>query len=313
MAGCIPRVGGRHRPGRRRRAWLAGLVLLAAWGARPLPAAECRETPLMLVHPVVSAAYEPIITQLAAGLMSDTTAPSAVCTLPELDRYRGSTVPRHLVAVGESAYAAARQAFPQARVWPILLQERPAGADRGLSRFVAPALVVAELHTLSPAIETLVFVYRATVPDAVVQQARAAAQARGLAWEAIAVDDLRAAARAIEQVRQQATPTRAVWLHRDVLALNPDILIPPLVRRSWEIGFPVASDDADSVERGLLLALTPDYRALGRALAAWPTQEPAPGWRDIDTVRRVLNRRTARAIGAARHPAEETHFDVIFD
>ncbi|MCK7472104.1 MAG: hypothetical protein MZU95_16150 [Desulfomicrobium escambiense] len=267
----------------------------------------------MLVHPVVSAAYEPIITQLAAGLMSDTTAPTAVCTLPELDRYRRSTVPRHLVAVGESAYEAARRAFPQARVWPILVQDRPAGVDRGVSRFVAPALVIAELHTLSPTIETLVFVYRATVPDTVVQQARAAAQAQGLAWEAIAVDDLRAAARAIERVRQQATPTRAVWLHRDVLALNPDILIPPLVRRSWEIGFPVASDDADSVERGLLLALTPDYRALGRMLATWPTQEPAPGWRDIDTVRRVLNRRTARAIGAARHPAEETHFDVIFD
>ncbi|QIK37147.1 hypothetical protein GWK36_03110 [Caldichromatium japonicum] len=166
----------------------------------------------MLVHPVVSAAYEPIISPLTAGLMSDTTSPSAVCTLPELVRYRGSPVPRHLVAVGESAYAAARQAFPQARVWPILLQEPPAGADRGLSRFVAPALVVAELHTLSPAIETLVFVYRDMVPNAVVQQAWAAAQARGLAWEAIAVDDLRAAARAIGTARHPAEET-----HFDVI------------------------------------------------------------------------------------------------
>ncbi|WP_245537401.1 hypothetical protein [Thiocystis violascens] len=196
--------------------------------------------------------------------------------------------------MGEYAYAAARQAFPHAQVQPILVRTLPATALRGLSRFVAPALVMAELHALSPASETLVFVHRRTVPERLVQQAREAAQTQGLGWETIAVGDLREVALAIERVRQAATPTRAVWFHRDVLSLNPDILIPPLVRRSWEVGFPVISDDADSVERGLLFGLTPDYRALGRAVATWLTQDHPPGLSDLQWVQRLFNRSTSR-------------------
>lgn len=310
---CHPEWRGRRLAGRWRLA-LVVFTLLAGLGAvRPLLAASCEEAPLMLVHPALSDAYEPIIAQLVAGLTPDNGSPPGVCAVDALSPSAESDAPRQVVAVGEHAYAAARQAFPRAQVQPILVRTLPATALQGLSRFVAPALVIAELRALSPASETLVFVHRRTVPERLIQQAHEAAQAQGLGWETITVGDLREAALAIERIRQAATPTRAIWVHRDVLSLNPDILIPPLVRRSWEVGFPVISDDADSVERGLLFGLTPDYRALGRAVAVWPHPDHPPGLTDIQWVQRVFNRRTARAIGLVPHPAEETHFDVIFD
>ncbi|NEV61626.1 hypothetical protein [Thiorhodococcus minor] len=290
---------------------LRQLVVVLLWLLLPRPALAhaCEEAVLMLIHPAVASAYQPVIDQLAEGLAETAGQSIAVCALKALNAGSWSRPPGQVVAVGASAYSAAERAFPQARVLPILVERPPGRARDGFSRFIDPALLLQGLRSIAPKTETLYFIHHREVPAAFLARAQGAADALGLRWTAIGVGDLREAALAIERVRREAGPTSAVWFHRDVLALNPDILVPPIVRRSWEVGFPVISDDADTVERGLLFALTPDYRAIGRA-AAMQLGQPRSGLVDLRWVHRVLNPRTARALGLAVRPSEETGFDA---
>lgn len=306
----------RHRSRKGRwtvwRVWVVALLLCWQPTARAVLADVCQEASLMLVYPVVAPSYDAVINQLSEGLAQGVDQPIGVCVLGELSSRSWSSRPRQVVAVGAAAYSAAKRTFPSARVLPVLVGTLPPHARDGLSRFVDPALVLEQLRALSPATEVLYFIHLQTVPADLVRRAQRSAEVLGLRWIPIAVSDLRAAALAIERVRGEASTTSAVWFHRDVLALNPDILVPPIVRRSWDVGFPVISDDADTVERGLLFALTPDYRAVGHAAATQLAQARA-GLLDLRWVRRVLNARTARAIGLAARPAEETGFDVVND
>lgn len=290
---------------------LRQLVVVLLWLSLPHPALAdaCEEAPLMLVHPAVALAYQPVIDQLAEGLAQAAEQPIAVCALQSLNAGSWSRPPRQVVAVGVSAYSAAERAFPHARLLPILVERLPGHARDGLSRFIDPARLLQGLHSIAPKTETLYFIYRREVPSAFLARAQGSAEALGWRWISLAIGDLREAALAIERVRHEAGPTSAVWFHRDVLALNPDVLVPPIVRRSWEVGFPVISDDADTVERGLLFALTPDYRAMGQA-AAIQLDQPRSGLVDLRWVHRVLNERTARALGLTVHPSEETGFDA---
>ncbi|EGV28144.1 hypothetical protein ThidrDRAFT_4045 [Thiorhodococcus drewsii AZ1] len=296
---------------RHRSEGLSILVLLAWLLATPdptWPADTCLEAPLLLISPALSPPYDAIIDQLAAGLADATGRAPGVCTLEDLSTR--TLTPTRIVAVGAEAAAAAAQRFPQTPQVPILIRTLPERTHQGLSRYIAPPLTLDTLALLSPTTNRVVFVHRREVPAAWLARARAVAESHGWRWEPIAVAGLREAALAIEQLRHQAQPTTALWFHRDVLALDPDILVPPLVRLSWKIGCAVLSDDAETVERGLLFALTPDYRALGRATARLET---GAGLADLQWVRRLLNRRTARAIGLVLPPSTEQQFDVVYD
>jgi len=290
---------------------MTGLLMLPET-ARSVLGAACRDATLMLIHPEVSPPYDAAINQLEEGLAQVAGETVGVCTVGELASRSWSPLARQVAAVGESAYAAARQRFPSATVLPILVRELPAGASSGLSRFIAPGLVLKELRALSPTTRVLYFIYLREVPSDLVGRATQAARAPGLRWEPIAVGSLREAARAIETIRMDAGFDTAVWFHRGVLALNADVLVPPIVRLSWDRRFPVFTEDAEAVGRGLLFSLTPDYRLVGQAVAAQLRHDGA-GLADIQAVRRLLNRRTARAIGLVVSPAEERRFDDVYD
>jgi hypothetical protein len=290
---------------------MIGLLLLPE-NARAVGAAACRDATLMLIHPEVAPPYDAAIDQIQEGLEQVTGETIGVCTVGELQSRPWAPQARQVVAIGESAYAAAKQRFPSDPVLPILVGDLPAGARSGLSRFIAPALVLKELRVLSPATRVVYFVHLREVPSELVGRASEAARALGLRWAPIAVGSLREAARAIEKIKMDAGADAAVWFHRGVLALNADVLVPPIVRLSWDRRTPVFTEDAEAVARGLLFSLTPDYRRVGRSLGAQLRHDRA-GLADIQAVRRVLNRRTARAIGLAVSPAEERRFDDVYD
>jgi hypothetical protein len=311
MATAERRAGWIVVPARFRVGLLLGWALLGLAGGRPAQAA-CQEASLMLVHPTVSAPYATVIAQLQAGLAEGADTPIGVCTPEDLAGRGWPRQPRQVVTVGAEADAAARTAFPTATRLPILVRTLPPEASQGLSLFIAPGLVLATLHRLVPTLEAVTFVHRPDLPADWLARAAQAAAAQGLRWNPLAVDGLPAAAQAIETLPTEVGPHTAVWFHRGVLELNPDILLPPLVRRSWDARIPVVADDAEAVARGLLLALTPDYPALGRAAAA-QVRQAGTGLADLTTVRRVLNRRTAQAIGLTVPRFDEEGFDHVYE
>jgi hypothetical protein len=278
----------------------------------PALAASCTDAPLMLIHPEVGAPYDEAVRLIGEGLTEVLGEPIGVCALSELESRDWADRPRRVVAVGTDAQAMAERVFPNATRLPILVPALPPGADQGLSLYIEPAVVLAQLRALAPETRVLVFVHRNDLPAEQLKRAERSAAEYGLHWVPIPVGTLREAAQAVQTMKAAASRRTAVWFHRGVLTLNPDILVPPIVRLSWEAGLPVFADDADAVARGLLFALTPDYRQVGRA-AAERLVEGGHGLADLQGVRRVLNRRTARAIGLAVRPGEEGRFDHVYD
>lgn len=286
-------------------------LLLPPLAGRAL-AASCTDAPLMLIHPEVGAPYDEAIRQIREGLTEILREPAGVCAVGELEEYGWRDSLRRVVAVGAAAYGAAQRAFSDASLLPILVPALPAGARQGLSLYIHPGLVLEQLRALAPETARLVFVHREDIPADLVKRAERSAVKHGLDWMPIPIGTLREAAHAVQTIKPHATRGTAVWFHRGVLELNPDILVPPIVRLSWDVGFPVFANDAGAVARGLLFALTPDYREVGRA-AGERLVAGGNGLEDLQGVRRVLNRRTARAIGLAVRPAEEERFDHVYD
>jgi hypothetical protein len=234
-----------------------------------------------------------------------------VCAIDALPRQPVPKDPKAVVVVGEQAVSAAVAAF-HAPIVALLVPELPPGSRRGLSLFIAPDLFLRQLQALSAETRLVRFIHRSDVPPALVAAAQAAAQAQGLRLVPEAVGTIREAAIAVETTLTRAGPGEAVWFHRGVVAMNPEILLPKIVRLSWERRVPVFADEADYVARGMLFALTHDYRELGRAAAAL-IDGGGEGLELPTHAKRILNRRAARAIGIPPRALDGQSFDYVYE
>lgn len=91
------------------------------------------------------------------------------------------------------------------------------------------------------------------------------------------------------------------------------MLVPNLVRIGWERGLPVVADEAGYVERGILLAVTHDYQALGRHTDRLAAAAREPGLIYSTATRRTLNGRTAAAMGIELPTDDDRRFDYVHD
>jgi ABC-type uncharacterized transport system substrate-binding protein len=155
-------------------------------------------------------------------------------------------------------------------------------------------------------------VHLAEAPRAAIAKARAAAERTGLQWQATPVASVGDAARAIERLKSTGAADAAVWFHNGVLGLNPEVLIPALVRISWNRQLFVVADDAAYVERGILMSVSPDLEALG-ALAAGAAVRNGAGLRDATAVQWGVNRRTAVALGVEGRVRRGPSPDFVYE
>ena len=288
--------------------WLAALALFVPLVAI---ASDCTDAPLLLVHPKVTSVYEDAITQLAQGLEEARRGRVGVCTIDNLPKRPVPTEPKAVIAVGEKAVDAAARVF-RAPIVAVLVRDLPPSVRRGLSLFIAPDLFLRQVRALSPETRTIRFIHRADAPSAIIDAAEAAARALGMRLLPQAVGTIREAALAVETVLGQAGAGEAVWFHRGVVAMNPEILLPKIVRLSWERRVPVFDEEAEYVARGLLFALTHDYLALGRAAAAM-IDDAGAGIVFATQAKRILNGRTARAIGIPPRVLQGQSFNYVYE
>jgi len=141
---------------------------------------------------------------------------------------------------------------------------------------------------------------------------RALAGKRGSDFEPVAVSSLRSAAQAIEQFKTIPATGAIVWFHKGVLGLNPDILVPNLVRISWARDLPIVADRVDYVQRGILLAVSPDYQAFGRR-AAKLSAAREPGLIYLPATCWALHVRSAALIGIELQTDDEWRFDYVHE
>jgi len=279
--------------------WLAAAALLMSLCIGPPVSAEpgvCRAGRAVLVHPEVRGVYRDAVRQIAAGLARGGQGDLALCSLDELNALNGPGGDTVIFAIGDRAAAEVAATAGSAAVVGLLVTRLQPPMRWGASLFADPKAVIERIQALKPEVATLHLVHLAQTPAGAIARVRAAAKRAGLTWQATPVSSVRDAARVIERLKSTAAADTAVWFHNGVLGLNPDVLIPPLVRISWNREVFVVADDAAYVERGILMSVSPDLEALG-VRAAQALARDSSGLRDATAVQWGVNRRTAVALG----------------
>lgn len=190
-----------------------------------------------------------------------------------------------------------------------------------------PQLLFARLRQLAPTVRRVVVVFDPRQNAWLVRLARDAARVQGLELLALEAGDLKAAVRHYQDWLGSADTRRdALWLPQDSTTVEESVVLPLVLRESWDQGLAVFSSNVAHVRRGALFALYPDNPALGRSMAAAvmasaggnaagaAPSAAAPAGSRLLPLRDVLtavNTRTAAHLGISL-PATGLRFDLVF-
>lgn len=182
-----------------------------------------------------------------------------------------------------------------------------------------PALLVGRLKTFAPTVRRIHVVYDPRQSGWLIQMAKDSVRAQGLELVAYEAADLKAAVHHYQSILAAADPRRdAVWLPQDTTAVDESVILPMVLRESWNRNLTVFSSSVAHVRRGALFALYPNNVELGRNLAhsalQYLSSGASPRKGGLAPLREVLvavNLRTAAHLGLDLE-ADAQAFDLVF-
>lgn len=188
----------------------------------------------------------------------------------------------------------------------------------GISLTPDPALLFTRLKNLMPGAKRVLVIYNPQHNGWLMPQAAAAARSLGLELVAQEARDMGTAVRLYSTAFATADGRRdAIWLPQDPTTVDDATLLPLVLKQAWSRGVPVFSSSLPHVRKGVLFALYPDNRELGRALAAkafalHTGEPPVPGLVPLQGVRMAVNLRTASHLGLSLDYQQQRRFDLVF-
>jgi putative ABC transport system substrate-binding protein len=185
----------------------------------------------------------------------------------------------------------------------------------GISLTPDPALLFSRLRSLLPDLRRVIVVYDPQKSDWLIRLARDAARAQGLELQAHVATELGKAAQLYPQLFANADSRRdAVWLPHDSTTVEESIILPMVLRESWNSGVPLFSSNVLHVKKGALFAMGPNNVELGRALASsamnvinGDKRRSLVPLRDLQT---AINTRTANHMGL--NLSQQHRFDYVY-
>lgn len=186
----------------------------------------------------------------------------------------------------------------------------------GISLTPDPALLFSRLRALLPDLRRVIVVYDPQKSDWLIRLARDAARAQGLELQAHVANELGKAAQLYPQLFASADNRRdAVWLPHDSTTVEESIILPMVLRESWNSGVPLFSSNVLHVKKGALFAMGPNNVELGRALASSAMgvingdgkRRGLTPLRDLQT---AINVRTANHMGL--NLSSQHRFDYVY-
>ena len=181
-----------------------------------------------------------------------------------------------------------------------------------------PALLFAQLKSLLPGTRRVVVVYNPQHNDWLVKLAREAARNHGLELIAHEARDLAGAARLYQAAFAAVDGKQdALWLPIDATTVDEAVIMPLVLRQSWDHGVPVFSSSFLHVNKGALFSLYPNNAELGRTLATLAGElldgsTPARGVTPLRNVHAALNTRTASHFGIRVDARMQRAFHYVY-
>lgn len=302
-------------------AWLGLLPGIGA--ATP---AENGKHRIAVVYPEIGEPYRSVFAKIIEGIEDQ--APGMVASFPvaanagpeplagELKR-RGVRV---VIALGRNGMKAASTLDRDIEVVGGGVISPPEGDHRALNIFSLapdPALLFARLKTVQPGVRRVTVIFDPRHNGWLIKLAQQAARQHGIELRAQEAPDLRAALRLYQEFFAGAVAaTDALWLPQDPTTVDDSTVLPLVLKECWNQNIVLFSSSLAHVRRGVLFALYPNHREMGRQLgasAAGVVANPSPA-RGVVALREVLaavNVRTASHLGLSLSVRQQQNFDLV--
>ena len=178
-----------------------------------------------------------------------------------------------------------------------------------------PAALFTHLRRLIPSARRVSVVIDPRQNAWLIKRALEAARPLSIEVAAHETDDLATALRLYTQILRSAESERDVlWLPQDSTTVIADAVLPLVLKESWNRGIAVFSSQLAHVKRGVLFALYPDEKELGRTLGDAVARTLAGGKVDegilpLRDVRIAINTRNASHLGLSVQIAA---YDLVY-
>ena len=186
----------------------------------------------------------------------------------------------------------------------------------GISLSVAPNQMFSKLQSLYPAIRKLFVVYSEEASGAIMPLARTAAAQRGIELITLEAFDLRDALTSYRHIFNQVRQGDAIWLPLDWITVEDRLILPMLLKESWNKRIALISSKPGHTRSGTVFAIFPNNFGLGEELAQTlilkfqsPDKRFASPASKVDV---AVNTRSAAHLGLDFSRAQKNTFDLIF-
>lgn len=288
---------------------------------RPRPGAGT----LAVLYPDIGEPYRKVFTEIVEGIEDQAQLRvhgypvAAGADLAELQAALKNSGCRIVIALGRQGLKTASSLdLPLGMVVGGVSSVPEADKLNGISLTPDPALLFSHLKGLLPGVRRVIVVYNPQTNEALLRLAREAARAQGLELLALEATDLAGVAHRYESAFATADGRRdALWLPPDALTVDEGVILPMVLRESWNRNIAIFSSSIVHVRKGALFALYPNNFELGRdlatlALARLNGDTARRGVAPLRAVRTALNTRSASHMGLNLSTSQQRSFDAIF-
>jgi putative tryptophan/tyrosine transport system substrate-binding protein len=311
--------------GRQAAIFLCLLLLFFAGLAGTTPAWAAKDT-IAVIYPDIGPPYRGIFEEMINGVedkVGEQVAIYAVNPGSDIGALKSSLLhqnTRVVIALGQQGMKTAMGLSNDFKVVAggvLSVPESQAGGQPVVSLTPDPALLLARMKSIMPAVKRVFVVYDPAVSDWLIKLAKASAHDQGLELVAYQASNLRSAVKFYQQIFSEADgDSDALWLPQDATTVEDSSILPLVLQESWNQSIPVFSSNFSYVRRGILFSLYPDNVALGASLARLAQgillsgDYANRGMTPLRDVKSAVNLRTAKHLGLKSSPLQR--FDTIF-
>jgi len=273
---------------------------------------------LTVVYPEVKAPYDKIFQQITRGIKNEFIGTVHHIKLPrkfDAKIQSNKITTNKVIALGKRGLRIAKQLYKFKPVVVGALPIKPNGIS-GVSLMADPDILFETLHELAPEITAVTVLY-SPASEWIIAEAKMKANARGLTLNHVAVDNIKAAVVAYNNIFEGLNLDKmAIWLPLDPITANEKIIIPTILEKAWENKMVVFSSKPTHAKRGALFSALPDNELLGQQLARLINNinyKSRPSTvNTLETIKLAVNLRTAAHLGFDYDSNERLGFALTF-
>lgn len=305
--------------------WLCLALFLA-----PFTISHAAEPRIAVIYPVVKKPYSTVFEQIIGGITAEAKTGISQYGLEEVDEKQTAAIqewlskqkPDAIVVLGRRGIKAARNlelSIPSVFGGVLYVADTALDGSVGISLTPGPKQLFGQLKRLSPRTKRIFVVYNPARYQWLIDLAKPAAAALGIALVTKAAEGLRDSARIHRDILKQAKRrTDSVWLLQDSSIMGSNTILPMILKESWNKKLIVFSSNPSDVPRGVLFSFYADNKVLGKKLASLAlsrldlTQKSSAFILPLPDALSAVNLRTASHLGLHIPFEEQRKFGLVF-